>query len=289
MCRFLSYLGPPITIDELLVKPDHSLINQSYDAKEMSEPLNGDGFGLGWYVRKVRQHPGLFRSITPAWNNQNLLYNASLIKTDCLFAHVRAASEGGVFEPNCHPFRYKEFLMMHNGGIRSFPKVKRKLIDWLTDEFFLWIKGQTDSEHIFALLMQNLADIKSGEASLDVADIADGFKRTFEQLEHFKREAGIEEEVSAYNMMITDGIRVFGTRYSTQPEKITPTLYYYTGNRFHCEEGETRMENREDEPDELVIVASERLTKRADEWKAIPPNHFIGISEDKSVELIALS
>ena len=49
MCRFIAYLGKPITADELLLKPVNSLVHQSYSAGEMSEILNGDGFGLGWY------------------------------------------------------------------------------------------------------------------------------------------------------------------------------------------------------------------------------------------------
>ena len=161
MCRFLSYIGTPIVVDELLVKPVNSLINQSYDAEEMSEPLNGDGFGLGWYNKEVRSYPGLFRSITPAWNNQNLLYNASLLKTKCLFAHVRAASVGGITEFNCHPYHYKEYLMMQNGGVKNFQLIKRELLSLLSDHFFHWIKGQTDSEHIFALLMQTLSKLKT--------------------------------------------------------------------------------------------------------------------------------
>ena len=83
MCRFVAYLGRPIIVDELLLKPSNSLVHQSYGAEEMSQTLNGDGFGLGWYVHSISRVPGLFRSISPAWNNQNLLYNAPLIRTNC--------------------------------------------------------------------------------------------------------------------------------------------------------------------------------------------------------------
>ena len=88
MCRFIAYLGAPIIVDELLLKPANSLVHQSYSAGEMSQVLNGDGFGLGWYVHHISDRPGLFRSITPAWNNNNLLYNASLIQTDCLLSLI---------------------------------------------------------------------------------------------------------------------------------------------------------------------------------------------------------
>ena len=46
MCRFVAYLGQEITLSSLVTEPDHSLIHQSYDSNERSEPLNGDGSGV---------------------------------------------------------------------------------------------------------------------------------------------------------------------------------------------------------------------------------------------------
>jgi predicted glutamine amidotransferase len=48
MCRFTLYMGPPIRLSSLLIEPDHSLIRQSVESREREEPLNGDGFGVGW-------------------------------------------------------------------------------------------------------------------------------------------------------------------------------------------------------------------------------------------------
>jgi len=47
MCRFAAYLGLEIFISSLVTEPHHSIIHQSYHAKERIEPLNGDGFGIG--------------------------------------------------------------------------------------------------------------------------------------------------------------------------------------------------------------------------------------------------
>ena len=48
MCRLLGYLGEPILLDAILYKPEHSLIVQSYDPREMTSGLlNADGFGIG--------------------------------------------------------------------------------------------------------------------------------------------------------------------------------------------------------------------------------------------------
>jgi predicted glutamine amidotransferase len=287
MCRFIAYLGRPIIVDELLLKPKNSLIHQSYGAEEMSQTLNGDGFGLGWYVHNVSQKPGLFRSISPAWNNANLHYNAHLIKTDCLFAHIRAASEGSVCEANSHPFHYERFLMMHNGGIPQFSKIKRKLFTLLNDELFLWVKGQTDSEHVFALLMQHFNEIKGSGPAMTVEQIRQGFQQTFDVVQHLKQEAGIGNEVSTFNMMITDGHRIFGTRFSSDPQRETRTLYYASGSRFQCQNGYSRMK-KDESGDKAVLIVSEKLTDFDEEWIAIPPNHFIAVEKNHEVSLYPL-
>jgi hypothetical protein len=49
MCRWLAYSGSPIPLEELLYKPDHSLIDQSLHAQLSGQTANGDGFGVGWY------------------------------------------------------------------------------------------------------------------------------------------------------------------------------------------------------------------------------------------------
>ncbi|XBW35212.1 hypothetical protein QEN19_000775 [Hanseniaspora menglaensis] len=53
MCRFLIYKGnDPIRLSNLLTKPQHSIINQSFDSRlrlDRRRPINGDGFGLAYY------------------------------------------------------------------------------------------------------------------------------------------------------------------------------------------------------------------------------------------------
>jgi predicted glutamine amidotransferase len=284
MCRFIAYLGKPIIIDELLLKPDNSLVHQSYSAGEMSEPLNGDGFGLGWYAHDIGDVPGLFRSITPAWNNNNLLYNASLIRTDCMFAHIRASSEGVVSENNTHPFHFEQFLMMHNGGIPQFPKIKRKLLSLLSDDLFLWIQGQTDSEHIFALLKQHIDELREPGVPLTENQIQQCFQKTFDVVQELKEDAGIGHEVSTFNMMATDGHRILGTRYSSNPKKDTRTLYYATGSQFQCENGVSRMKKDGSET-KAVLVVSEKLNENDEDWIPIPPNHFIAVDRNLEVHL----
>ena len=41
--------GSPVLLEELLYKPQHSLIAQSMHSTLGAEATNGDGFGVGWY------------------------------------------------------------------------------------------------------------------------------------------------------------------------------------------------------------------------------------------------
>jgi len=128
MCRFLVYKGRTITMSDLLTKSEQSLIMQSFKARERKEPLNGDGFGVGWYTPEIDPTPCVFTSTTPAWSNRNLHRLSEKIRSNCFFAHVRAATQGFIIsEVNCHPFQYQQFLWMHNGSIRGFDKIKRRL------------------------------------------------------------------------------------------------------------------------------------------------------------------
>src|SRR5215510_2993742 len=70
MCRWLAYSGSPVLIEDLLLKPQHSLIDQSLHAQLGAETTNGDGFGIGWYGGGGT--PGIFHSVEPAWNDRNL-------------------------------------------------------------------------------------------------------------------------------------------------------------------------------------------------------------------------
>ena len=110
MCRFTFYQGKPIRIGSLMTEPKHSLINQSFESEERDEPLNGDGFGLVWYNHQISDRPASFKSISPAWSNNNLLELSSIVESTCIMGHVRAATQGLlVSESNCHPFKWRQF------------------------------------------------------------------------------------------------------------------------------------------------------------------------------------
>jgi len=279
MCRLMAYKGTSIVIDKLLYQPKNSLINQSSNAREIEEPLNGDGFGIGWYTQELNDEPATFVSISPAWSSRNLRNLAPKLKTNCMIAHVRAASVGEVSESNCHPFQYKNLLMAHNGGVENFSLIKRLLREPLTDELYNWIKGQTDSEHIFAYLVNYLYK-KNKEITPDA--VADAFEHTFTYINQLMKQVGITD--AAYlNMAITNGKFMVATRYVSDPKEDALTLYHSEGSRYVVEDGITRMEAPQDD-DNAVLIVSEKLTD-GKEWTLIPKNHLVIVEDSLNVRI----
>jgi glutamine amidotransferase len=283
MCRFIAYLGKPVMADELLIKPKNSLLSQSYHALESEMTVNGDGFGLGWYDKSIREEPGLFRSIRPAWNDENLLYNAAMIKSKCIFGHIRAATNGSVSIPNCHPFHYDRYLMMQNGGIADFVKIKRAIVNRLHNEPFEWIQGQTDTQYIFALFMTIVLEYEK-KRPLPLADIKICFSRTFAEIEEMKKAANLSTP-SLYNMVLSDGHRLIATRYSTRPEEDTRSLHVARISEFYIgEKGHLRFKD-EDEADKSVLIASEVLGTDKGFWKEVPENSCVMVDYDNEVRI----
>lgn len=283
MCRFLAYKGAPVTLDKLLYQPKNSLIRQSYKAQERPEPLNGDGFGVGWYVQELNPEPAVFVSTTPAWNNRNLRYNAPKLRSHCIFAHVRAASVGDVSEANCHPFHYKQFLFMHNGNIGGFHAVKRRLRSRLSDELYNSIQGQTDSEHFFALLLNHLLQQKT---VMSANTAAAALEAAIAELKEITSQHGIKEPTHL-NMVLTEGNWIVASRYVTDPALTPPTLYHSEGSRFDCEDGVCRM-RRVDPTEHAVLIVSEKLTEAQDDWHKVPPNHVVMVNHDLAVSVLPI-
>jgi predicted glutamine amidotransferase len=284
MCRFLAYAGAPLLLSDLLYRPVNSLIMQSYQAKERTEPLNGDGFGVGWYVPEIDPTPCVQRSVSPAWSNRNLQNLAFKTRVAHVFAHVRAASPGmAVMEANVHPFAYDRFIWMHNGAVADFHKIRRRLRDCLRDEFYNMITGTTDSEHAFALFLNNL---HTAFADATPAQMRAALVETIRQLNTFTREADITAP-SFYNFAVSDGNAMVVSRYCSQENTPGASLHYSRGLRFEClPDGACDMHAvAAEEQASAVIVSSEILTEDASDYPDVPDNHTITVLPDLTVRI----
>jgi len=265
MCRWLAYTGKPILLEEILFKAKHSLIDQSMCSKSVETPTNGDGFGVGWYG--TRPHPGLFRSIRPAWNDFNLRDIAAQVESPLFLAHVRATSQATVQETNSHPFRYGNWLFVHNGEIFEIERLRRKLLFAVSAELFPSILGTTDSEVMFYLALTFGLETDPLGALARMAGL----------IEKLAREEGIAEALWM-TLGVSDGKTVYAVRYASDAD--APTLYY---SRDMDEVYELNPTLRGRLADTTRIVVSEPIGQYAEMWVPVPQNTAIRVRDGEVV------
>ncbi len=211
MCRFVAYLGEPIFLEELIAKPARSLMRQSLRADESKTVTNGDGFGIGWYGE--REEPGVYREVMPAWSDDNLVALSGTLKARLFFAHVRAATAGGIARQNCHPFRHGRYLFMHNGQIGGYGQLRRTLESMLPDEYYAARRGATDSELLF---LQALTKVERGASAVDA------MQEVLQDTMKLMRGRGIEQPLR-FAAALSDGHRLHAFRIASDDHP--PTLY----------------------------------------------------------------
>lgn len=244
MCRILAYTGRPILLEDLVCRPEHSMIHQALSAHEGKTTTNGDGFGIGWYGE--RAEPGCYRETLPAWSDENLRSVCAQVRSGLFFAHVRASTEAAVARVNCHPFVHGKWMFMHNGQIGGHKKIRRKVEGLIPDEFYVRRVGSTDSEAIF------LAAFGQGLDQDPVGAVA----RTIRLVLDIQKEAGIKEAFR-FAACLTDGERLWAFRWSSDPRP--PTLY---------------LSDRLDG----TIVVSEPIDDACDSWVEVPKCGFVSIT-----------
>jgi len=259
MCRWLAYSGSPIRLEELLLKRDHSLIDQSLHSRMGATTTNGDGFGVGWYDGDG-EPPRVYHSTHPAWNDRNLKELAAGIKSPLFFAHIRASTGSAIQETNTHPFRYGKWLWMHNGLIRDFRTVHRALVNRIDDPLFNSIEGTTDSEVMFYLALT------FGLQSDPVAAV--------EEMVGFVEKTGHDHDIEQPIQMTiatTDGESIWAFRYSSEGD--SRSLWFST-RMDELKLLYPALHELEGLSDETRVVVSEPLGDLPGVWNEAPESHY---------------
>lgn len=242
MCRIAAYHGPSIPLENIIVRPAHSLLTQSQNATEAKLAVNGDGFGISWYDDSDR--PGLYRDVLPAWADDNLVSLCRMVRSRLFIGHVRASTVGETSRQNCHPFAHGSWSFCHNGQVPHFAQIRRRIEAALPDDLFEARRGTTDSEALFLTLLANGLDVDPKRAlAQTIADFGDG---------------PAPVKITA---TFSDGQTLYGFRYASKGEP--PTLYL----------SETLDNGGR-------AFASEPLDGLSDRWSLVPPQTLCVLGQD---------
>lgn len=260
MCRLAAYLGTEIALERFLLKPEHSLVVQSWAPKELKyAKLNADGFGFAWYGPD--DQPACYVNDMPIWSDVNLGPLGRTLIGDLWVASIRSATSGFASgAANTQPFCDEDFIFTHNGYIGHFAeRVRQAMCEFIAPPVLATVRGNTDSEYIFALIRHLL--IEDEELALESA-----IGEAFSLLEDWA-----DGEPALLNIVMSDGERVYASRHAFNHE--SPSLYYTTDD--------------ESFPDDAQLIASEALTATG-LWQPVPDHHILILDPEEPPELLAL-
>jgi glutamine amidotransferase len=243
-----AYLGPVITLDRFLNEPTHGLMEQSWAPREMREArLNADGFGFGWITPDGRR--GRYVNPMPIWTDVNLQSLGRSLSSPLWLGNVRSATYAtSVGHANTMPFVDDRLIFLHNGFLSRFAEhMRSRLRSRLRPEYEARVQGTTDSEYLYALLLQLMAD---NGAMLDGA--------VRELMSVVERE--LDGGHALLNFIVSDGTELVALRHAVG--RPCPTLYVSTGEPGFAD---------------AVVVASEPLTEH-DSWASVPEHGMIVVN-----------
>ena len=289
MCRLygLQATHPTRPACELL-DAQNAVIEQSrQDARGLSNP---HGWGMGHVADGTTS---CFRQVEPA--SESLDYRKEALDTEgtTVLAHVRRATVGDPRHANTHPFRHGPALLIHNGHVPAFDRVKPRLLNRLDEDRRRSVRGTTDSEHVLALLLQ-LRDEAPEEPLHTIT--REGVHLVQEWVADEMTTATVhpaEADISALshdeletvlglNLLWTDGNTLGGSR-------LNRMLWARRRDRVHtcsiC--GSAHADPPADSSYRSTTLASERLTD--EDWTEIPNGSVFQVAPDGTVHLDVLN
>ena len=179
MCRvFGCVAAEPVSIRHELLEAENPLIRQSEE--------HDSGWGMAVYARAEGAEPQLVRFPEAAYADDEFVA-ATELRGRIFNVHVRRATMGRLALENTHPFCLGSYTLGHNGTIVRYPRL-------LTPEMRRPV-GDTDSEHLFNLLMHDF----------DPAQPVESLRQTMQRAVRCSPFSGL-------NVLFSDGERLYAYR-----------------------------------------------------------------------------
>lgn len=183
-------------------------LHQERAAIAQPSGTNADGWGMGFY-----QGGEVLHKKRPQLSGETVDWEgiAGDVRSHCVVAHLRQATVGDFRAENTHPFRMRQWLFAHNGTVERFSASRERLLEAMPDFVRRNVRGDTDSEHVFAAILSFLHD----EGQLDNADVDDkpvvqAIRSAVSLLDRLSGE--VSAKPATLNFVLTNGRKMFALR-----------------------------------------------------------------------------
>lgn len=173
------------------------------------EPANAPvGWGVGFYQGGEILHKKRPQVEPPI----DWVEIAGDVETDCAVLHARLPTVGDFSSQNTHPFRMRRWLFAHTGTIDRFDAVEESLRGSLPDFLTRNIRGTTDSEVYFHVILSFLHDAGHlDNPDADPARVISAMRSAVALIERLSAEVG--GKTSVLNCVLTNGRSTFAMRH----------------------------------------------------------------------------
>lgn len=303
MCRVLAYLGSEVPLEDLLLKPENSLINQALDPERHPQlQLAGWGFAA-WSEHLLKpDEPILYHRPMAAFYDDNVDGIVPSLRASTMLAHVRAAdynSKTVMADENCHPFHFRgtPWIVAQNGDVPNWNLLQRELLQHCKDEYLGQMAGNTDTEFLYVLLL-----------SLLESDSDEDVKRAFEEMMRLIARAMKDLDLPALTkikMALVSSNRIVGVNVGTGHQgELDPAgdwrelrksgpgtddfllsmllepMYLLMGRDFKHDGSSYDFEECTVDHATSVIFASEPLTDSKDDWGTLEFGEIVFLEKD---------
>ncbi|NHA70239.1 class II glutamine amidotransferase [Phycicoccus flavus] len=298
MCRVLAFIGPETPLENLLLTPTNSLVNQALDPERHPElQLAGWGFGA-WSEHLLKpEDPFVYRRPMAAFYDDNLERIVPSLRASTMLAHVRAAAYDAkvvLADENCHPFSFSgtPWIVAQNGYLPNWQILQRELLRHCDDTYLEQMKGSTDTEFLYVLLLSLLEGDRDEDVQRAVEELVRLIAAAMKELD-LPGLTKLKMALVAPNRII--GVNVgLGHDGETDPEgdweqlrRSEPTsddfaksmllepMYFLMGSDFEKDETTYRFETSDEGEATGAIFASEALTDDTDGWSELEFGHIL--------------
>ena len=303
MCRVLAYIGSEIPLEALLLKPENSLVNQTLDPERHPQlQLAGWGFGAWGEHLCNPEKPFLYHRPMAAFYDDNVHGIVPSLQASTMLAHVRAAdynSKTVLADENCHPFSYTgtPWIVAQNGDVPHWQLLQRELLAHCKDEYLEQMRGNTDTEFLYVLLL-----------SLLESDSDEDVKRAVEELMRLLVQAMETLDLPALTklkMALVSPNRIIGINVGTghqgetdpagdwrELRKAEPgtddfalgmllePMYMLMGRHLHNSDTSYGFEDCSVEDATSAIFASEPLSDDVESWQTLEFGEIVFLERD---------
>jgi glutamine amidotransferase len=261
MCRLYGFRATePTKVECTLVYAQNALMVQSRADQEGRS--HGHGWGVATYINNL---PQVERQAWAAYHGEHFRRAAARAYSCAVIAHVRRATIGPATVENTHPFVYGRWVFAHNGTLRAFDKIRETMLAAMTAEHRRAIRGSTDSEHLFHLLL-------SLQEQHPHSSLLETLRSGLHHVLTWSRTADPEAKIGL-NVLWSDGEQLVGSRWGR-------TLWYVEREGIHdCEIcGFPHVRHHPHHHYRAVVIASEAISHEP--WLAVPEHSVFSVDPE---------